>query len=148
MLGNTVRLNRSLYGLKQSGQQWAGLLVGAVVEYGMEQCRTEPCDFRMHVDGKVDIVVAFHVDETALAGSDGNCKYIHAAWVVKYPTSNLAELTWCTGCAFIATGNWERGTLKSTQKAFIEDNCKSIWCELHVCHSRDPRFGTKSEGGW
>ena len=32
-----VRLNRSLYGLKQSGRQWAGLLVETMVEYGMEQ---------------------------------------------------------------------------------------------------------------
>ena len=40
MSGKIVRLNRSLYGLKQSGRQWAGLLVETVVEYGMEQCRT------------------------------------------------------------------------------------------------------------
>ena len=37
MSGKIVRLNRSLYGLKQSGRQWAGLLVETVVEYGMEQ---------------------------------------------------------------------------------------------------------------
>ena len=48
--GKIVRSNRSLYGLKQSGRQWAGLLVETVVEYGMEQCRTDPCVFRMVVD--------------------------------------------------------------------------------------------------
>ena len=32
-----VRPNRSLCCLKQSGQQWARLLVETVVEYGMEQ---------------------------------------------------------------------------------------------------------------
>ena len=37
-----VRLNRSLYGLKQSGRQWAGLLVETVVEFGMEQSRIDP----------------------------------------------------------------------------------------------------------
>lgn len=32
--GKTVHLNRSLYGLEQSGRQWAGLLVQAVEKYG------------------------------------------------------------------------------------------------------------------
>ena len=45
MSGKTVRLNRSLHGLKQSGRQWAGLLVETVVEYGMEQCTTDLCVF-------------------------------------------------------------------------------------------------------
>ena len=52
MSGKIVRLNRSLYGLKQGGRQWAGLLVETVVEFGMEQRRTDPCVFRMVVDGQ------------------------------------------------------------------------------------------------
>ena len=58
-----VRLNRSLYGLKQSGRQWAGLLVETVAEYGMEQCKIDPCVFGMVVDGKVELVMAVHVDD-------------------------------------------------------------------------------------
>ena len=55
MSGKIVRLNRSLYGLKQSGRQWAGLLVETVVEYGiMEQCRTDQCVLRIVVNGKVE----------------------------------------------------------------------------------------------
>ena len=38
--GKIVRLNRSLYDLKQSGRQWVGLSVEAVAEYGIEHCRT------------------------------------------------------------------------------------------------------------
>ena len=56
MSGNIVRLNRSLYGLKQSGQQWAGLLVDTVVLFGMEHSRTDPCVFRLVVDGKVELI--------------------------------------------------------------------------------------------
>ena len=74
MSGKTVRLNRSLYGLKQSGRQWAGLLVDTVVEYGMEQCRTAPCVFRMVVDGKVELIMAVHLDDIVITGSDETCR--------------------------------------------------------------------------
>ena len=42
MSGTIVRLDRSLHGLKQNGRPQAGLVVGTV-EYGMEQCRSDPC---------------------------------------------------------------------------------------------------------
>ena len=113
-----VRLNRSLYGLKQSGRQWAGLLVETVVEYGMEQCRTDPCGFRIVVNGKVELIMAVHVDDIAITGSDEACRDFHAALVTKFLTNNLGELTWYTGRAF--KRDWEWGTFKITQKAFVE----------------------------
>ena len=113
-----VRLNRSLYGLNQSGRQWAGLLVETVVEFGMEQSRTDPCVFRMVVDGKVELIMAVHVDDIVIAGSDVACGDLHAALNTKFPTNNLGELTRYTGCAF--KRNWELGTLEITQKAFVE----------------------------
>ena len=77
-------------GLKQSGRQWAGILVETVVEYGMEQCRTDPCVFRMVVGGKVKLIImAVHVDDTVIAGSDEACRNFHAALNNKFPTNNL-----------------------------------------------------------
>ena len=66
MPGKIVRLNRSLYGLKQSVRQWARFLVDPMVEYGMERCRTDPRVFRMVVDGKVELIVAVHVDDIVI----------------------------------------------------------------------------------
>ena len=66
-----VRLNRSIYGLNQSRRQWAG--VENVVEYGMEQSRTDPCVFRMVVDGKVEMIMAVHVDNLVIARADETC---------------------------------------------------------------------------
>ena len=74
MSDKIVRLNRSLYVLQQSERQWAGLLVETVVEYSMEQCRTDPCVFRMVVDGKVGLIMAVHVDVIVIAGSDEHPK--------------------------------------------------------------------------
>ena len=67
MSGMIVCLNRSLYGLNHSGRQWAGrLLVETVVEFSMEQCRTDPCVLRMVVDGTVELTMAVQVDDTVI----------------------------------------------------------------------------------
>ena len=47
----------------------AGLLVETVVDYGMEHCRTDPCVFRMVVDGKVEFITAVHADDIVIAES-------------------------------------------------------------------------------
>ena len=89
-----------------------------MIEYGIEQCRTDPCVSRMVVDGKVELIMAVHVDDIVIAGSDETCKDFHAALTTKFSTNHLGELTWYTDCAF--KRNWELGTLEITQKAFVE----------------------------
>ena len=127
-------LNRSLYGLKQSRRQWAGLLVETVVEYGMEQCRIDPCVFRMVVHGKVELIMAVHVDDNVIAEWDETCRDFHTALTTKFPTNILGDRTWYTGCAF--KRNWELGTIEITQKAFVES------CLLYT--SPSPRDATLS----
>ena len=70
----------------------------------MEQCRIDTCVYRMVVDGKVELIMAVHVDDTVIAGSDETCRDVHAALTTKFPTNNLGELTWYTDRAFNATG--------------------------------------------
>ena len=51
--GNFVRLEKALYGLRQSGLLWNDLLVVKLVTmHGMEQCKTDPCVFRLTREGK------------------------------------------------------------------------------------------------
>ena len=76
------------------------------------------CRTTMVVDGKVELIMAVHVDDTVIAGLDEACRDFHAALNTKFPTNNLGESTWYTGCAF--KRNWELGTLEITQKAFVE----------------------------
>ena len=72
----------------------------------------------MAVDGKVELIVAVHVDDIVIAGSDEISRDVHAVLVKKFRTNNLGELTWYTGCAF--KRDWELGTSDITQKSFIE----------------------------
>ena len=114
MSGKIVHHNRSQNSLKQSGRQRAGLLVETVVEYGMEQCRTDTCVFCMVVDGKVELMMTVHVDDIVVEWSDETCRDFNAALTTSFPTNNLGELTWYAGCVF--KRNWELGTLDITQK--------------------------------
>ena len=42
--GKVVKLDRKLYGIKQTGRQWSAVLCQTLVdEHGMEQCRADPC---------------------------------------------------------------------------------------------------------
>ena len=93
-------------------------MVETVVKLGMEQRKTGPCVFHMVADGKVEVIMAVHVDVIVMAGSDEACRDFHAALNSKFPTNNLGQSTWYTGCAF--KRNWELGTLEITQKVFVE----------------------------
>ena len=118
MSGKSFRYTISLYGLKQSGRQWAGLLIETVVEYSMEQYRTDPCTFRMVENGKVKLIMVVHVDGIVIAGSDVACRDFHAELNTEFPINNLGKLTRYTGCAF--KRNWGLGTSEIAQKAFVE----------------------------
>ena len=66
----------------------------------MESCKSDPCVFRMVVDVKVKLIIAVHVDDIVIAGSDETCRDFHPALVTKLPTNNFGELTWSTDCCF------------------------------------------------
>ena len=66
----------------------------------MEKCRPDPCVFRMVVDGKVGLIMTVRVNEIVVAGSSETYRGSHAAFNMRFPPSDLGDLTWYTGCAF------------------------------------------------
>ena len=72
----------------------------------------------MVVGGKVELIKAVHVDDMVIAGSNETCRGFFATLVTQFPTNNLGELTWYTGCCAFKR-DWELGTLEITQKAFV-----------------------------
>ena len=102
-------------GSKRSGRQWAGLLVETVVEHGMEQCMSDPCGFSVIADGKVELMMAVHVENIAIAET---CRNFPAAPVSKFPQKILGELIWNISCAF--KRGREMRALEIMQNLFIE----------------------------
>ena len=53
MSGKVCKVERALYGLKQSGREWGFEAADALITNGYEQCRADPCVFRKMVDEEV-----------------------------------------------------------------------------------------------
>ena len=48
----TTKLERIIYGLKQSGRKWSHLCADTLIEDNIEQCKADLCIFRNIVDGE------------------------------------------------------------------------------------------------
>ena len=58
--GKIVRLQKCQYGIKQAGREWRMLLVNWLVEeIYLEQCKVEPCVFRLMVENEVSSMSEF-----------------------------------------------------------------------------------------
>ena len=62
MPGKIVRLNRSLYGLKEGSGSWHDHLVTRMKSLGFEQSPNDACVLRSIESGSVFIVTVVHVD--------------------------------------------------------------------------------------
>ena len=62
--GKVVKLNKSMYDLKQAGRRWAMHLGDVIVrKIRMEQCKADLCVFRPIENGVVVMILCFHVDD-------------------------------------------------------------------------------------
>ena len=49
--GKIVKLNKSLYGLRQASRQWYAMLKKCLLALGFEQCLADSCVFRLISEG-------------------------------------------------------------------------------------------------
>ena len=82
-----VKLNKSVYGLKQAGCRWAMHLDDAFVcKIGMEQCKADPCVFRLLRNGVVVRIVCVYVDNITFAGESEACDFLITCLLQEFKT--------------------------------------------------------------
>ena len=116
--GKVVKLNKSVYGLRQAGRRWAMHLGDVIVcKIGMERCKEDACVFRLVRDGVIVTIGCVHVDDITVAGESEACDFLSTYLLEEFQTTG-GELSWYLGCAF--ERDRKGGVLRASQRVFIE----------------------------
>ena len=87
--GKIVRLQKCQYNLKQAGREWPKLMVIWIVEeICLEQCKAEPCVFRLTIKNKVSLMVGVYVDDVIVFGGKNACEKFFAQLKERFPVRN------------------------------------------------------------
>ena len=65
-----LKLNKSLYGLKQSGRNWNIVLDTYLIEQGFTQSQVDPCVYTNHSNNDSDIMLCYVDDILIMSNSD------------------------------------------------------------------------------
>ena len=120
--GKVVRLNKSLYGLKQASRSWHAHLTTCLNTLGFQQCLADACVFRLVEEGRIAIIAVVHVDDIFAVGLKSRCDLFRDELNQMVPVKNLGELRWYGGCHY--TREREMGTLTISQKTFADELVK------------------------
>ena len=139
MSGKVVRLNKSLFGLKQASRTWHAHLTTCLLRLGFEQCLTDVCVFRLIENGCVTITAVVHVDDIFAVGQKERCDRLCVDLNQTIPTKNPGELKWYGGCRYLR--DRKRGTLTISQQSFAEELVNK--CDVNSVQNIPLRVGLK-----
>ena len=97
--GKIVKLNKSLYGLRQASRQWHAMLKKCLLALGFEQCLADSCVFRLIRGGIVVLILVVRVDDIFAVGKE-RCDQFGEGLNRMVPVKNLGELKWYSGCFY------------------------------------------------
>ncbi|CAB1100747.1 unnamed protein product [Ectocarpus sp. CCAP 1310/34] len=117
--GMIVKLNKSLYGLKQASRQWHSHLARCLICLGFIQCMADTCVFRLIEEGRVVVTLVVHVDDIFSIGEEERCDQFGRDLNTMVPVKNLGDLRWYSGCFY--ERDWDAGTLKISQQTYAEE---------------------------
>ena len=130
------KLNKSIYGLKQSARCWNVTLDSYLKRSGYVQNPADPCIYCKTVNKRGKqclIIIAVYVDDTILAANDMELLRAEKANLSnRFEMEDLGEINYCLGMAIERDRNakvlmiHQKSYLKNVLKRFGMENCKPI----------------------
>jgi transposase InsO family protein len=115
------KLNRALYGLKQSPRMWYKLLISELLLLGYQQCSSDPCLLFKHVPGSsIPILIGVYVDDMIISVH----RDVEHVWqsdkeaiMKKYEIDDLNDINFCLKMKI--ERDRINGTLTISQSAYV-----------------------------
>jgi hypothetical protein len=132
------KLNKSLYGLKQSGRNWNNLLHDFFSKNDFVQSPVDKCMYVKHVSNDIVIVLVWVDDIIIAASNDCLLQSIKDLLKSTFKMTDLGQLSWFLGIQFLH----DNGTIRMNQTQYLTkllekynmNDCKSRCtpCELKM----------------
>ena len=132
------KLNKSLYGLKQSGRNWNSLLHTLFEENGLTQSKVDACLYYQMNNEKVIFVVVWVDDIIVAANSEKYLNETKELLKQSFKMKDLGQISWFLSIQFKQTNNGiemsQSHYLRTILERFGMDQCKprSTPCELKL----------------
>lgn len=113
-----LRLNKSIYGLKQAGRKWYDVICQTFANLGFKRSEYDPAVFYIHSDGNI-IIMAIHVDDCTITGNNKQLLQDYKEKIKsKYSLTDLGPVNWLLGIKI--TRNLEAKTIGLSQASYID----------------------------
>lgn len=114
--GSTVwKLNKSLYGLKQSGRNWNILLHDKLISFGFVQSKSDPCAYILSKDDDLTILMVWVDDIIIAANSNFVLNQVKEFLNENFNMKDMGILRWFLGIEF----KFERDCIKMNQTQYL-----------------------------
>ena len=113
-----LKLQKSLYGLKQAGRKWYNTLCGLLTGIGFQRSLADPAIFFAYIGGNV-VILFIHVDNTTITGSSTSLNKEFKKWIGEhFEITDLESTLWLLGLAIERDRTMQ--TLSISQKSYIK----------------------------
>ena len=112
-----LKLNKGLYGLRQSGYLWSKKFNESLSRWGFKRCKSDPCVYFRTNNGRMLIVTVFVDDCTIAYDSNADLQQFLSQVSSEYSFKNEGETAWTLG---IEVGKTSAGKYFIHQSRYIQ----------------------------
>jgi hypothetical protein len=114
--GMVWKLNRTIYGLKQSPREFNSLVDAYLVREGFTPTPADPCIYTRDINGSNPILIGLYVDDIITAGRGNIFNEFNAKLEEKFKMKPGEPLDWYLGTRFIVHDN---GDITMDQESYV-----------------------------